>query len=239
MEKPAPKKLHPKDRVDQAVLNVKRLVMKRRPDLLDSANPLSYLKLLDPEVAAEALGLSYYTQSYFEGLESFERGRTIAGSLDRQSNTIMVSSKFPAGTQRFTGMHEIGHFLLHPDVVMHRDLPIDGLKLGAGDRDFKEVEANRFAARYLVSEKLLTDLFRMRFGDTPIEVTDDVRFWLGLDEEQAATRNSSNPLQREVAFATARSFCQQHFDSLVDVFGVSVTTMAIRIRELKLVKEWP
>lgn len=151
----------------------------------------------------------------------------------------VVSSRFPPGTQRFTGMHEIGHFLLHPDIVMHRDLPIDGLKLGAGDRDYEEVEANRFTASTSCPRKLLLGQFRVRFGNTPIEVTDDVRFWLRLDDEQAATRNSSNPLQREIAFATARSFGQCHFDSLVDLFGVSVTTMAIRIQELRLVKDWP
>jgi Zn-dependent peptidase ImmA (M78 family) len=51
---------------------------------------------------------------------------TVAGLIDRQQGVIAVSRAYSSETMRFTGAHELGHYLLHEDEVMHRDLPVDG-----------------------------------------------------------------------------------------------------------------
>ena len=63
--------------------------------------------------------------------------------------------------------HEIGHFVLHPYIgkgVIHRDRPIQSTVIGRTYRDATEVEADYFAACFLMSRKLLQTAFLARFG---------------------------------------------------------------------------
>ena len=45
-----------------------------------------------------------------------------------------------------------------------------------------------------------------------------------------------NTLEREVAVASTRSYAGRHFDSLAKYFGVTIASMAIRLKELQLVQ---
>ena len=49
-----------------------------------------------------------------------------AGFIDRERNRIVVAQKFRAEYRRFTGAHEIGHWVLHPGIKYHRDRPLQG-----------------------------------------------------------------------------------------------------------------
>jgi len=51
-----------------------------------------------------------------EGKLSFET----AGFVDRKARRVVIAQKFDLPWRRFTTAHEIGHVVLHPDVVYHR-----------------------------------------------------------------------------------------------------------------------
>ena len=55
---------------------------------------------------------------------------------------------FSLETIKFTIAHELGHALLHPNMVLHRDRPMDGSK-SLQSKDYKELQANKFAAYFL------------------------------------------------------------------------------------------
>lgn len=90
-----------------------------------------------------------------------------SGAIVRSGDnfTIEINSMESLNRQRFTAAHELGHYLLHRDIMgdgnrMHRH--IDTLYGGgeqSGDVIFKrshEIEANRIAAQILMPAQLVT-----------------------------------------------------------------------------------
>ncbi len=67
------------------------------------------INMLEPEVAARVLDVNFDMGETLGPFgyagDSFE----VAGSIDRQRKTILVSGRFPFYVTRFTGAHEIGH----------------------------------------------------------------------------------------------------------------------------------
>ena len=53
-------------------------------------------------------------------------GLQTAGILDRELGRIVIAEKFPLACRRYTAFHEVGHYVLHPDIVYHRDRPLIG-----------------------------------------------------------------------------------------------------------------
>jgi len=197
----------------------------------------SYFEVLDPELAANHLGIAY---AIHESLGKFGAGDDqfeVAGCIDRQRNIIAVSRKFPLEILRFTAAHEIGHWLLHPDEIMHRDRPIKGLDVGTQPRREPEKEADFFAACFLMPGKLVTRSFERLFGRNFV-IDENAAFQLSPSDLNAFLRPRQHSLSRELILATARTFNGLHFNSLADQFSVSPTTMAIRLRELGLTR-WP
>lgn len=85
----------------------------------------------------------------------------IAGTIDHGRKLVIISNKFSDPVKRFTTGHELGHAVLHPDKgTMHRDLPLE--RAGVV-RDFREVEANRFASAYLMPRDPVEKQFRELF----------------------------------------------------------------------------
>lgn len=198
---------------------------------------ITKLDLLDPSLAAEFLGV------YFDNLESLgsfgNKGNRfeVAGSLDRDMNQILISNKFNRDIQRFTGAHEIGHWVLHKGNVKHRDLPIKGLNTDDNNRPKEEQEADHFAACFLMPRNLVKEHFEYTFQtNVPIEFDDDIAFWLAPDDPDSLLRYDKNSLNRELALASAESYQGRTFHSLAKQFRVSTKSMAIRIKELKLIK---
>jgi uncharacterized protein DUF955 len=138
---------------------------------------------------------------------------------------------------RFTGAHELGHWLLHPGERMHRDRPIQGIAEPRARRPPFEVEADYFAACYLIPGKLLVtaieNTFRVR---TPIVVDDTVAYHLRPNDHESLLYADRGSFAVEVAVASATTFNNRHFWSLAEQFQVSITSMAIRLRELHLIQ---
>lgn len=192
--------------------------------------------MFEPEVAARALGVEYACHSelgrFGQGGDRFE----IAGMLDRNRGIIAVSTRFDYPARRFTGAHEIGHYVMHTGEVMHRDRPVfDTYGL---PRPPQEREADYFAACFLAPRKLVEEEFRPRFiQNPPLPLTDAVAWNLLGECSHELFGPSAGSLDFAAAVAGATSFNGKHFRSLADVFGLSISAMAIRLQELGLVAE--
>ena len=103
----------------------------------------------------------------------------------------------------------------------------------------KEQEADRFAAAFLVPTNLVLSFFRARFHTEHFEFDEASSFHLNPGNPDLLLRMEAGSLERALALATAEHFGGAYFHSLAKVFGVSPTTMAIRLKEVGLVQAWP
>lgn len=210
-------------------------IWRTRRNLTGQANP-NPIDLLKPEYAAQVLGIEYLE---FDTLPNFMGGGfEAAGVIDRGDKRIAVATKFGYEVARFTGSHEIGHWLLHPDAVMLRERPIKGLAPNNYRRSQTECQADIFAAYFLMPRKLVEQEFIARFGeDWPFYFDENVAFWLGAGEAPALLRPRPSEKARALALATARRYQGRHFNSLAETFGVSALSMAIQLEEFGFVND--
>jgi Zn-dependent peptidase ImmA (M78 family) len=189
--------------------------------------------IFDPRNVADHCDL------YFEERERLDSdypgGAEAAGIWDRDRSTILISTRYPYETQRFTAAHEIGHFVLHPhigDRKMHRERPINATRNG---RPTQEQEADHFAACLLMPRRAVVNEFSARFGSKhPLVLTETVAYHLKADTGQLFSQPRGSLLFAQ-AVARCKQFDRLRFKSLAEYFGVSVTAMAIRLEELDLV----
>lgn len=210
-------------------------------ELLWPDQQLRPIQMLCPKVASHILGLEYQEHTDLDNGIFPYKGKNrfkAAGLIDRQSKKIAVSMDFPIKTVRFTAAHEIGHWILHPNKVMHRDRPIDGSNSTNARRPQAEREADYFAACFLMPANLLESIFEELFLTNLFIFNDTSAFHLNPNCSDSLLRAEENSLDREFALARCRSFNNNYFDSLSDQFRVTESAMAIRIKELKLVR-WP
>ena len=191
------------------------------------------LDVCDPWVAAKYLG--------FEVQEGWLRdagarvGYELGGFINRPAKTIGISDQQKPRTKLFTLAHEVGHLRLHPGLHHHRETPIHGMTEPREPTDKKEREANHFAGCFLVPTKQLCRAFHAAFGADCLKLTDDVA-WELLGSNFTALLNSPyNSLAFERVVAQAPRFRGRHFGPLFDLFQVSATTMAIRLKQTGLV----
>lgn len=194
-------------------------------------------RMFTPEVGARVLGYEYETRDRIAPVagESFKA----AGQVDNQRRIISVSSEFSIEERRFTGAHELGHITLHPwmdNLAPHRDRPIATASQARG-RPQHEKEADYFGACYLAPRKIVLREFLARFGAAPLFLTESLAFHLGGKHERLLATASPGSLDFAIAVAGARKLDGRHFTSLAEHFGMSVSAMAIRLRELNLVAD--
>lgn len=199
---------------------------------------VSPIDIREPRVAALVCGYDYQVHPNLGDPKFSRNNARIAGLIDRQSSRIAVSSEFGPAVQLFTGAHEIGHLLLHEDAVMHRDRALDGRPLESA-RPRQEREADYFAACFLIPSKLLMDRFRRAFlCNEQFFFTDTSAYHLDPSGSGRLLYAEQDSLERELALARCERFNGRMFISLARQFGVSDSAMALRIKELGLVR-WP
>lgn len=193
--------------------------------------------LFDPRNVADHCGLFYDTRARID--TDYADGGEAAGLWQRDRSTILVSTRFPYETQRFTAAHEIGHYILHPHVgdrTLHREFPVGG---HWGKRPLLEQQADHFAACLLMPRKAVIAEFDARFGSKhPLALTETVAYHLKADERLLFAQPAGSLLFAE-AVAKAQQFDRRRFQSLAAFFGVSPRAMAIRLEELDLVAGYP
>ena len=163
-----------------------------------------------------------------------------AGFIDREGDRIVVAQQFPTDYRRFTGAHEVGHWLLHPKLKYHRDRPLKGTERLAPKRPFEEYEADVFAAELLMPSKYLHKYFRARFREAIhiSNVDENLAVWLsggGASDARISDLVSHGKRYLALRVATCSCFESRHFESIAARFGVSPTAAAIRLEELRLV----
>lgn len=218
-------------KIEQEARRLQYEIWHKRELLFPLGEP-SPVAMCKPDVAARVLDLEI---DYRDDLGTFRAGSsayTVAGMLDRGRGIISLSTRFTEQAMRFTGAHEIGHFLLHPGEHFHRDRPLSADGHG---RSAREHEADYFAACFLASKRLIEEAFAPRFGKAPLVLDDNVAFYLRGAKAHELMRAATGSLDFAAAVAGARSFAGTPFPSLAEKFGLSISAMAIRLQELGLV----
>ena len=127
-------------------------------------------KPVDVVAAIKELGIEY--------IEAFLNGRS--GMIERIENSsryrITVNSSDSMTRKRFTAAHELGHYLFHRDLFnkKHIDSNIyslerDDVVLADGERSLRpkhEIQANKFAANFLMPPKIVYELKRQGIVDS-------------------------------------------------------------------------
>lgn len=101
---------------------------------------------------ANKLGLNVYTKI----LEDSSGYIKIEGS----EKNIYVNELESSKRKRFTIAHEIGHFLLHRNLITNEQGTVLYRSCTGFNRDMIEIQANRCAAALLMPKKLLLEKFR-------------------------------------------------------------------------------
>lgn len=215
----------------QIELEARKLLseIEKNSDRLWPNTPPSRLFMCQPEAACWVLGLKYLPESHLG-----EFGTGTAGLLDRTNKAVMLSSKQSFEAQRFTGAHEVGHYLLHPGQLMFRDRALSAH--GGYGRPPEEQQADYFAACFLIPPKLLRMAFRVRFlGNEPLVNSGAVCFNLDVANHQYLESLPPGSMEFALAVARAEAFNGRRFKSLAALFSVSHHAMAIRLQEMALV----
>lgn len=184
-----------------------------------NGNEVGAIDVLNPTIGAQFFGVVVDDSSDIGRYADDTGLYDIAGLLDRKQKLIRVSRSLPAPKKRFTIAHELGHLLLHPDLVMHRDRPLDDYSKANNSADPIEKQANLFAAFFLMPAKLVIEAFELRFGSIPF----------------AHMTKAGSLRDRAFHFANAEAYAGQRFNSLTSLFGVSPSAMAYRLLELRLI----
>lgn len=104
---------------------------------------------INPVQIAELLGLNVIFAT-FSG-----KSRGISGFFDCEENAIFVNEEeFPL-RQTFTVAHELGHSVLHGDWARTEDYQVLWRDPTKQHQDFREKEANAFAASLLMPRELM------------------------------------------------------------------------------------
>ena len=229
-------------RIQEKARELQIEIWENRNSLWPNGTP-SPLDMLCPDIAAAVLGVEYVESPTVSQNVFISNGKKhhTAGLYDSQSNKIAISTEFQNKVMRFTGAHEIGHVVLHKnhDLRMHRDMPIDGSQKSNLPLPPIEKEANYFASCFLMPEKLVIKYLRKLFKmELPFVINENVAFHLNPSDPDALVHAEENSVEREMAIAKCTSFNGRSFQSLSDIFGVSVPAMAIRLKELQVIR-WP
>jgi Zn-dependent peptidase ImmA (M78 family) len=91
--------------------------------------------------------------------EALEQDTSGAAVVDGNTKIVLINLHHHGNRKRFTAAHEIGHLLLHKNLTLNLDRhsPVVLFRDGKSSKgyDWKEKEANYFAAQLLMPEKLI------------------------------------------------------------------------------------
>jgi len=188
---------------------------------------------LEPrQIAIELLSLEYEELEEIGHLSIGPLRVTLAGLLDRDKSLIAVSARLSLEIRRFTAAHEIGHFVLHPEITSLREDPRTDAALRAPLRSVRGKEADLFAAELLMPERFFNQVFANLWGDDDIDggqLDDDRAYY--LTQGKLSARDISKLSRLERAKLVAREIPMTTADDLpmAEIFGVSPTAAGIQL----------
>jgi formiminotetrahydrofolate cyclodeaminase len=198
--------------------------------------PQTPVELLEPEAVLRKV--LNFRVSYPESLGFNEvKGDIfmVAGLIDKNRMEVKLSKHFSSQTIRFTAAHELGHALLHKQMVLHRDRAMDGSS--SIYRSKQEKQADKFATFFLMPGKIVKNVFIELFATEKLVVNQNTVFGLTNTAKVGEFRKRINDVDKFAYYiAGVETYGGRKFKSLADIFQVSIKTMAIRLVELGLVE---
>lgn len=190
---------------------------------------------LDLLNSKEVLKLLNYQSKEEQSLGTNENNEEIAGIINTNLFEVRISKMYPKEVMNYTLAHELGHALLHNDMINHRERPFDNYS-DKVRRPQKEYQADKFASFFLMPKKLVESTFRNQFGTALIKLNEESAFNL--------TNSSLSSLKKRVKelrdwsriVASCTMIGITPIESMTKIFNVSVEAMAIRLEELGLVE---
>ncbi|UJP63824.1 ImmA/IrrE family metallo-endopeptidase [Mongoliitalea daihaiensis] len=187
------------------------------------------------ELAFNFLGYDIKKVPSLGVFNDFDGTKETAGAIDNVKKIVRVATKFSPPVQRYTMAHELGHAILHHNNLrlLHRDRELDS-RIDNPRRDSIEVQADKFAAFFLMPRKEMKAQFLARFHTEKLKINEDVAFHLGISlSDLQKEYKEKRHLSRFIA--STSTYSGKSFDSLANQFKVSIEAMAIQIEELDLI----
>lgn len=227
------------DEIEAIVVDLQRQLWRDRYQLWNANPPTNPVDVLDIEKALGLVGFRFELSDTLGRFTQDGKQIEVAGLFDPESKIVYGSQQFDLGpSMNFTLAHELAHAVLHQDLgTLHRDRLKDGTYRS---HEPYELEADKFAAFYLMPRKLVLKQFRETFGCRHFELNEDtIKGLKGATWtlEKFAKGKRGAVLRRHLTreLVDAERYNGRHFKSLRAQFNVSVETMAIRLEELSLV----
>lgn len=222
-----------KREIEQVVRRLQIELWNERESIWPGRGKIAANEVLDPSVALRLLG---YRVDMRDSLGQYSLGREIfevAGTVDEVERQVQISRRFSPEIRNFTTAHELGHAILHQSTGLHRDRVQDGGS-GGVPRDETEIEADIFAALFLMPSKVVRAAFKDRFLTDHFTIDEDTAFALGFDDLSSLEKKCRTIRDLVKVLAGADHYNGRFFTSLAQQFGVSIEAMAIRLEELDL-----
>lgn len=194
-----------------------------------SGKPLELLN------SKEVLKLLNFQSKELQSLGTNQYNEEIAGIIDTSLFEVKISKMYSKEIMNFTLAHELGHALLHNDVINHRERPFDNYS-DRLQRPTKEYQADKFASFFLMPKKLVEAIFKEQFGTTLISLNEESAFSLTNSSFSLLRKRVKNQRDWSRVVASCNKIGIMPIDSMATIFNVSVEAMAIRLEELGLVE---
>lgn len=223
------------DKIESETQWLQNYLWKERKYFFKGTKEIKPIGVLNPsKVLSKALGYQVGLADTL-GIYDFEGDKfEVAGYIDKNKKIVKVSNGFSLETQNFTLAHELGHAILHRGIVMHRDRPVDGST--SVKRDKVELQADKFAAYFLMPRKLVIETFIDFFETKVFKINQEAVFKLNAGSIKALIDQCDNKRGLSRLVASTNFYGIKNFMPLYKIFKVSVETMAIRLEELDLIE---
>ena len=219
--------------IENIARTLQRELWSRRSEFFPDRTFASPLEILEPSLAFGALGYQYDTDTsigqHSQDGVTFE----VAGLIDPSRKRVQLSRQFLPAIRNFTAAHELGHAILHDNLGLHRDRPLDGSAV-PGTRDQTELEADIFAACFLMPSKQVRKSFNQIFQTEQFELTERTAFALNAGDYETIRARCRTIRDLSRILASTKQYDGANIVSLAELYGVSVEAMAIRLEELNL-----
>ena len=223
-----------KKQIESIVRRLQIAIWKNRKAIWPEVEVVSPISALDPVAALQFLEYDVDVEEtlgqYSTEGEIFE----VAGMVNAAEKHVRLSRRFSPEIQNFTAAHELAHVVMHQATGLHRDRVLDG-SAGNSARDEREVEADIFAAYFLMPEKQVKIEFAKVFQTDSFSITDETAFALIADSTDALNKKCRTTRDLAKLLAITETYAGRRFKSLSRLFRVSTEAMAIRLEELNLI----
>lgn len=220
-------------KIEHVVRSLQNKLWLHRSELFPTGNTMEPADVLDPLVALNGIGYQSETVESLGRCQSPDEIFEVAGMIDGLEQKVFISRQFPLPIRNFTAAHELGHAILHKEVGLHRDRPLDGGSNNVS-RERIEIEADIFAAYFLMPETLVRARFKRHFKTQQFILNEETAFALGKDMD--TLQATCTELRRLSKLLAKTSYYDgESFRPLSEQFKVSSEAMAIRLEELKLI----